>query len=159
MGINYHNTQSQKVKTGGDKMKKLLLTIFLVGAVLFSGCIFAPVKTPFNPNTITPTPTTTDITAAKLVKAYKDDAAAANKLYLGKELAVEGIVKEYGQETGTNYPYLLVTVSVNDTTGVYCTFPDGYEKLLPQLKIGQGTTITGKCRGIQNGNVILDSRY
>ena len=140
-------------------MKKLILTLFLVGAVFLGGCIFAPVKTPTNPNTITITPTTVDITAAKLIKAYKDDAVAANKLYLAKELAVEGVVKEYGQEKDTGYPYMLVTVSVNDTTGVYCTFPDGYEDILPKLKIGQGTTITGKCRGLQNGNVILDSRY
>ena len=140
-------------------MKKLLLTFFLIGAVLLGGCIFAPVKTPTNPNTITVKPTTIDITAAQLIKEYKDSAAAAEKKYLGKEMAVTGVVKEYGQESSSKIPYLLLTVTASDTTGVYCTFPDGYETILPGLKIGQTATITGICRGMQNGNVFLDSRY
>lgn len=140
-------------------MKKALLAFFLVGAVLLGGCIFAPVKTPTNPNTLPPTAMPIDITAAQLIKAYKDDAAAANKKYLAKEMAVEGVVKEYGQESSSKIPYLLLTVTANDTTGVYCTFPDGYETILPRLKIGQTSTITGICRGMQNQNVFLDSRY
>ena len=64
-------------------------------------------------------------------------------------MAVEGVVKEYDQESSSKIPYLLLTVTANDTTGVYCTFPDGYETILPGLKIGQPATITGICRGMQ----------
>jgi len=138
-------------------MKNLLLAFFLIGAVLLSGCIFAPVKTPTNPNTLPPSPTPIEITAAQLIQAYKDNSAAADKKYLAKEMVVSGVVKEYGKNT-SGIPYLLLTVTANDTTGVYCTFPDGYETILPGLKIGQTAGITGKCRGLQGNNVILDSR-
>jgi hypothetical protein len=138
-------------------MKKILLTFFLISAVLLGGCIFLPVKTHTDINTIpSPTPPI-ELTATKLIKAYKDDAAAANKKYLAVEMVVSGVVKEFGtNESGI--PYLVLTVTATDTTGVYCTFPDGYDKILAGLKIGQTSGITGKCRGLENGNVLLDSR-
>jgi hypothetical protein len=142
----------------GDKMKYFILAIVIISVVLLGGCLFAPVKTPTNPNTITITPSTPlDVTAAQLIKAYKDNAVAANKKYLAVEMQVSGIVKEYGTNT-SGIPYLLLTVSENDATGVYCIFPDGYDKILPNLKIGQKGGAVGKCRGLEGANVLLDSR-
>lgn len=135
-------------------MNKILLTSLIIGMILFGACVR---KTPTNPNTLPPSPTPIEISAAQLYKEYKNNAAAADKKYLNRELTVSGVVKEIGKET-SGTPYLLLTATLNDTNGVYCTFPNDYDSILAKLTKGQTVGITGIGAGFQT-NVLLDSTH
>jgi uncharacterized protein (DUF1330 family) len=135
-------------------MKKILLISLVLVTILFGACIVG--KKPTNPNTLPPSPTPIEITAVQLYKEYKNNQTAADKKYKGKVLTVSGAVQEIGKES-SGTPYLLLTATVNDANGVYCTFPIDYDTILAKLTKGQNIGITGICTGYQT-NVLLDSR-
>ena len=136
-------------------MKKILFVSLILMVLLLGACAR---KTPTNPNTLPPSPTPIEITAAQLYKEYTKNAAAADKKYLGRELSVSGAVQEIGKET-SGTPFLLLAAGDNLTSGVYCTFPGNYDTILAKLTTGQKVTITGIGAGFKNGNALLDSTH
>ena len=85
-------------------------------------------------------PTTHEITAADLRKAYWDDEMAAHQKFEGRKLKVSGTYSTSG--VSAKQPYIALSTGAL-MVGVYCQISGGDVKKAGDLKPGQPVTVTG----------------
>jgi hypothetical protein len=91
-----------------------------------------------------------EITSAALFTAYESDEQGADKQYLGKILAVSGIVEQVqAGETNT-----IILSSGSGLFGVRCELDPHNETAIPDYKPGDSITLKGTCSGYL-GDVVL----
>jgi hypothetical protein len=91
-----------------------------------------------------------EITAEALFTAYESDEQGADKQYLGKILAVSGIVEQVqAGETNT-----IILSSGSGLFGVRCELDPHNETAIPDYKPGDSITLKGTCSGYL-GDVVL----
>jgi len=143
-------------------MKRILLSILVVGVLLLSAC-GAPTTAP--PTEAPPTPPPTEqpapvpqiieITAAQLYAEYEANEIAADQKYKNKMLKVTGVLSSISKDI-LGSPYIVLTGGGEyEVWGVQCTFSSAYEPQLAKLTKGQQVTVTGKCKGYLI-NVLLE---
>jgi hypothetical protein len=85
------------------------------------------------------------VNAGEFLDAYEKDEAAANQLYLGKTIQVNGIIAEIVKQQDT-----LANVMIGDTASMHkvsCLLDKQHIGLINQYKEGQQITIKGICTG------------
>ena len=91
--------------------------------------------------------TSTSVAAGTLAKEFSTDSAKANNKYLGKPIAVNGIVDEVDKNNGV----LVVLQTEDPMFGVEC----GMRDTATTLTKGQKVTIKGYCSGAKMTGVSL----
>lgn len=86
------------------------------------------------------------ISANDLVKAYEDNAVAADEKYRYKMLQVRGTVNSVSRDV-TGNPYLSLAGGNYALDAITCHFSDDQANQLAQLKKGQQVTVVGYCNG------------
>ena len=122
-------------------MKRILLSILMVGIVLLGACSASSVIS---------------VTAEELCSAYKDNEAAADAQYKGKILEVTGrreLTGSSGIDSDGN-PYTIIS-SESLSGGVRCWFSPEDVLQITKLGLGKEVTIRGKCYGYSMWTVLL----
>ena len=91
------------------------------------------------------------ISAIALLRAFEKDSGSANKQYLGKILAVNGIIKSIEKEDKD------VTVILGDAgnmSSVRCSMDTTYAVKIASYKEEQQITITGACTGFNKDELL-----
>jgi len=132
-------------------MRKLTLTILIIGIVFLSACATLPATPPSTPPTTPPTPPTPEepepqiieVTAEQLYMAYKANQVTADAQFKGETLKVTGVVESMGKDaTGTAY-IVLSSSETNKTQMVKCLFSKGYGGEMVGVTTGDTVTIQG----------------
>jgi hypothetical protein len=84
---------------------------------------------------------TTD--APSLITAFEKDSSEANKKYLGKIIAVTGIVKSIEKEDGAT----LVLANAGNMSSVRCSMDTTHLADIASVKEGQAVKVKGVCTG------------
>lgn len=82
------------------------------------------------------------LSADSLMASFEKDTAAANKMYLGKVLAVTGNIKSVEEESA-----VIVLGDAGTPSSVRCTLDTAFVKNLAQLNEGATIAIKGFCTG------------
>jgi hypothetical protein len=99
------------------------------------------------------------ITAANLAKAYADDDAEAKKRFEGKQLLVQGVVKDVilkGTDKLPN-PVVILEGAAGKTGKTLCVWSDSHyarREDFEKLKKGQQVTIKGTCFSVSGKDLI-----
>ncbi|MCS6928448.1 MAG: OB-fold putative lipoprotein [Saprospiraceae bacterium] len=93
------------------------------------------------------------VSAAELYAAFEADENAANARYLGKILAVEGIVREARTLPDGTVKILLDTGEAKDF-GVLCELDPNTQHKRTTFKTGERLIVKGECAGL-NFDVLL----
>jgi hypothetical protein len=91
------------------------------------------------------------INATTLLEAFEKDSSAANKRYLGKILAVNGIIKSI--ETEDNDATVILGDAGN-MSSVRCSMDTTYAMKMASYKEGQSITIRGACTGFNKDDLL-----
>lgn len=83
------------------------------------------------------------MTAADLFNSFQKDESAANKKYLGKVIAVKGMISAIQAGSGNTN----IQIDVSPMGGVNCSFSKTDGQTLKTLKKGDTLTIKGRCTG------------
>lgn len=86
-----------------------------------------------------------ELTASSLFNKYKANEVAADEVYLGKKIAVTGIIDDIGKDI-LDDPYISLEVGYLES--VNCYFSESDIKAIAQLSKGQKITILGTCKGM-----------
>lgn len=92
------------------------------------------------------------VTATELIAAFEKDSATANRLYLGKVIAVSGIIKDIEQESGS-----VVLGNEGSMSSVRCSVDSNFVKSIVTLNQGSQITIKGFCTGYNADDLGLGS--
>lgn len=85
------------------------------------------------------------IAATELFKAFSTDEQAANSKYLGKTVAVTGVVKSVEKdETGGG---VKVSLETGDSFGVLCELDPLSKHQRMNFPVGESVTFKGNCTG------------
>ncbi len=96
---------------------------------------------------VSPTdPISTSVTAADLVKEFKDNEPAADAKYKGKVIEVTGRVKLVSDLDGVND--ISVELDGVNLASVDCHFPSGQRAAVSGLTPGTTVTVRGRCAGL-----------
>lgn len=110
-----------------------------------------PSVDPTPPDVIPPS----DLTAAKLFKAYYDNALAAEENYKDKTVTLTGKVTAVGGQ-GEPFVNLYGIDSSRDLTKIVrCYFPDKYRDRLKSVMPGHVIHVKGTCKGLTDGRVVV----
>ncbi|MBL7806764.1 MAG: hypothetical protein JNN28_03060 [Saprospiraceae bacterium] len=82
--------------------------------------------------------------AAALFKSYNTDEKAADAAYLGKTIAVSGIVKEVSKPEGAP---AKVTLDTGDDFSVICELDGLSQHTRTDFPVGEKVVFKGKCDG------------
>ncbi len=122
-------------------MKRILLSILMVGIVLLGACGAESVIS---------------VTAEELCSAYRDNETAADEQYKDKILEVTGM-RELTGSSGIDRegnPYTTIS-SEALSGGVRCWFSPADVLQITKLGLGKEVTIRGKCYGYALWTVLL----
>ena len=119
-------------------MKRLLLGILLISALVLSGCIG---ETATKTTAYVPAIT---VSAATLIADFEANEIAADLKYENKILRVSGIVMRIGKDI-LDDPYVVIGSDAGEFWGIQCMFNSEYA--LVSLREGRQVTIEGKCTG------------
>ncbi|WP_161967136.1 OB-fold protein [Fimbriiglobus ruber] len=92
-------------------------------------------------------------TAYGLLFAFKWDATSANKKYKNKIVTVSGGEVDHIDRTASGKGHVALYVGPEPTDLIHCYFERGDLDLEP----GQFVFLSGRCRGLMAGTVVLDS--
>lgn len=121
-------------------MKRLLLVLVLI-VVLAGGWYVYKLYTGKVPS-LTEKKADLQVRAAELMTAYATDSATANKMYLGKVLAVTGHIKSVEHESAT-----IVLGESGSPSSVRCSMDTAFVKKLTAVNEGSRITVKGVCTG------------
>lgn len=93
------------------------------------------------------------LTAETITNDFSASEEKANEKYLGKIVAVSGIIAEKSRDKQGNYN---ITLQGPDLSGVGCQFDPKEQKKASELKEGQKVTIKGICTGVLMDVVLVD---
>jgi hypothetical protein len=91
------------------------------------------------------------ISAAALLQAFEKDSASANKQYLGKILAVDGIIKNIQKEDDDA---TVILGDAGNMSSVRCSLDTTYILKLATYKEGTPISITGFCTGFNKDDLL-----
>lgn len=121
-------------------MKRLIL-ILVVIVLLASGWYGYKLYTGKVPS-LTEVKADVKVSAKDLIAAFEKDSAAANKIYLGKIVEVEGLLKAIDTAAGT-----VALGETGSTSSVRCSMDSSFVKTIAGLNVGNLLTIKGACTG------------
>lgn len=120
-------------------MKKILVSLLLVGVLALSGCGI------FNDK---PTQAEITTTAVEVLDAYQANQIKADQIYKGKLTSVTGVVDGTGVSKGISY-LNLGTGDPHTIVPIQCFFKERSEvDKLEALEKGSTVTILGKIEGL-----------
>lgn len=120
-------------------MKKILVSLLLVGVLALSGCGI------FNDK---PTQAEITTTAVEVLDAYQANQIKADQIYKGKLTSVTGVVDGTGVSRGISY-LNLGTGDPHTIVPIQCFFKERSEvDKLEALEKGSTVTILGKIEGL-----------
>ncbi len=129
-------------------MKKLLFALFGIGIVAGAAVGYYLWNKPHK--NMSSTKAAYSIDAQSLFETYDADEAEANQKYLGKVIAVSGVVSQIVE--GEKKTIVLATD--NGVFGVKCELDPFSTVKFPEYKAGQQVTLKGECTGFL-GDVVL----
>lgn len=147
--INSPLLQNQK-RTSLTLMKKIFI---LAGVLLLAGIAFGFYLYNKPHQGIGDETPAYDLKAEILINEYNTDEAKANEKYLGKVVAVSGVIAEKSKDKEGN---ISVTLQGRDLSGIGCQFEPDAQKNLAGLKEGQEIKIKGICTGVLMDVVLVD---
>lgn len=92
------------------------------------------------------------VSAAELVRAFSRDESAANSLYAGKVLEVEGVL---GEIISDEPAMILMLGEDSVVSGISCYLRQGATDRSAALTVGRRVTVKGICNGMLM-DVVLD---
>jgi ABC-type phosphate transport system auxiliary subunit len=90
------------------------------------------------------------LTAPQLIQAFEKDSATANKAYLGKVVAVEGVIRAMEPEDGLT----IILGEEGSMSSVRCSMDTTQQKEWTELKKGQKVLIKGNCTGYTSDELL-----
>ena len=90
------------------------------------------------------------LSASELIKAFESDSAKANHTYLGKVIAVEGIIKSIEQEEGVT----IILGEEGSMSSVRCSMDTTQKKDWKELSKGKKVLIKGNCTGYNSDELL-----
>jgi hypothetical protein len=131
-------------------MKKWLALIALVIVVTGIGIMWNLNKSHRN---IAEEQIVATIDAIQLFNSFQNNEADANKMYLDKTIAVNGVVREMGKNQ-EGLPYLVLNTE-DDFIGVNVYFDDA--QATKDIKVDQEISIKGQCTGLALDVTVIHS--
>ena len=133
---------------------KIVASLFVLFVI---GSIFGKNDPPVQQTAAPPTPPPIEITSEHLYKEYDANEVAADQLYKNRTLKVSGTVRSINKAIG-DAPYVnLATGRWSHQVVVY--FPETlYDDKLATYKKGDRIEVTGTCRGMILGMVVIRLR-
>ncbi len=131
-------------------MKRFLTIVILI--ILITAGLYAYKTYTGKVKTLEDVKAVVTVTATDLIAAFEKDSAAANKLYLGKVVAVTGNIKSIEKEAGT-----IVMGNGESMSSVRCSLDSNYVKKITGLNIGNQIIIKGACTGFNSDELGLGS--
>jgi hypothetical protein len=131
-------------------MKKWLALIALVIVVTGIGIMWNLNKSHRN---ISEEQIVATIDAVQLFNSFQNNEADANKMYLDKTIAVNGVVREMGKNQ-EGLPYLVLNTE-DDFFGVNVYFDDA--QATKDIEVDQEISIKGQCTGLALDVTVIHS--
>jgi hypothetical protein len=130
-------------------MKRTLVFLFIIG--LLAIVIWQGYRYFYSaPKDLSTTKAAATLSTTQIIQAFESDSAKANQQYLGKIIAVEGLIKSVDEEDGVT----IVLGEPSSMSSVRCSMDTSHRKEWGSLEKGRKVVIKGNCTGFNSDELL-----